>query len=183
MRVAKYDANPNNPAARETLRFRFSDDEVGAMAAKFANGDREKLRFRLEIQDHEARLVPTREGGMAVTKSPSGKNHPWEVGFNHRSSPDIAKLGAIPTSEAEMELRRAFLRVKLPEGAERAEPARPTAPKSEPRRVSASDFAAELRSPADIELLRQAVTTVNEVAARLSIPLECVEGRLRAYIT
>ena len=185
MRLAKYDANPENPAARETLRFRFSDQELEQVAHKYAKGDPTKLRFRLEVTDTSAMLVPTKEGGMAVTRSPSGKNHPWEVGFNHRSSPAITKLRAIPTSEAEMMLQHAFLRVKLPRGSARTEsgPTIRGAPATEPRVVSAGDFSADLRSPADMELLRQAVRTVNEVASRIGVPLDVVGGRIRAYLS
>lgn len=182
MRVAKYDANPDNPTARETLRFRFSNAELEQMASRYGNGDPRKLRFRLEIDKTEAKLVPTENGGMAVTRSPSGKNYPWEVGFNHKSSPDITKVNAIPTSDAEMRLARQFLSVRLPQGLEAA-PRRRASANENPRVVSVSDFSADLRSPADIELLRQAIRTVNEVSGRLAIPLDLAEGKVRAYVS
>lgn len=184
MRVAKYDANPENPRGRETLRFRFSDSELAQMAQRYGNGEVANLRFKLEVQDNEARLVPTLLGGMAVTKSPSGKNFPWEVGFNHKSSPDIVNVQAIPTSEAEMKLSKAFLLIKLPYKIQEPKKVvtRPVT-QSSPNLVTMADFSAELRSPADMDLLCQAVRTVNEVASRLSIPLDIVDGKLRAYVS
>lgn len=184
MRVAKYDANPENPRGRETLRFRFSDSELAQMARRYGNGEASKLRFKLEVENNEARLVPTLLGGMAVTRSPSGKNFPWEVGFNHKSSPDIVKVHAIPTSETEMKLAKAFLLIKLPFGEQHPKKvATRLIPQASSNIVSKADFSAELRSPADMDLLCQAVRTVNEVASRLSIPLDMVDGKLRAYVS
>lgn len=171
MRVAKYDANPDNPNGRETLRFRFTAEEVAQLAEQFGENDHRKLRFRLEIENGIAKLIPSTTGGMKVTNSPSGKNYPWEVGFNHRSSPVISTLTAIPTQEAVLRIDGNFAMITLPA---------PVALKED--KVQRTDFDAHLSSPADVELLRAAIQAANEVSARLNIPLECVQGKVRAFI-
>jgi len=181
VRVAKYNTNPENPTGRETLRFRFTDTEMATLVEHYApKGDREKLRFRLNLTGTSAKLVPVPAGGMGVTRSPSGKSHPWEVGFNHRSSPDIEKLPAIATTEAAMDLERAFALIKLPEDA--ATPVR-HASASRITSVSASDFSGELRSSSDVELLRQALKAVNDTAQRLNASIQLVDGQVRAFIS
>lgn len=174
MRVAKYDANPENPQGRATLRFRFTQEELDRLAVTYGNGDPSKLRFRLEVEQGEAKLVPSGEGhGMRVTHSPSGKNYPWEVGFNHRSSPVIDQLAAIPTQEAPLRLGRDFASIPLPA---------PGSTKPTPRRVTREDFRAAITTPADMEVFRQAIKTANQFASTLGIPLECKDGQVRAII-
>jgi len=110
----------------------------------------------------KAKLVPTPVGGMAVTTSPSGKNYPWEVGFNHHSSPDILEVPAMSSCHAEMIIEPDGLVVDLPD-IRRA------------RRINAR--AAKLEA---VDLLRTELTKkleeANALAASLGISLSVSEN-------
>ena len=173
MKVAKYDINPNNPHGRETLRFHFSEQELDLLASAFGHGNREHLRFLLEVRDGCAMLVPTLEGGMKVTHSPSGKNFPWEVGFNHKSSPDIVKLPALSSREARLTIRSDFANIEFSTESIAAAP----------RRISPASFRV---NPQDAETglksLQTLIRSTNSLAKSLGAKLEVAEGEVRAYL-
>lgn len=181
MRIAKYDANPSNDKSRHTIHFRFSPEELALIGKRYGTETPEQMRFELEVDGGTLKLVPVKEGGMKVTKSPSGKSHPFEVGFNNRGRPFISSIKACGTTEVKHELKNSFIKVMLP--VEAVEPNH-NMRRSGHSVIRQSDFdPAQLRSPADLDLLRSAIATVNEVLARLpGVTLDVADGKLRAYL-
>lgn len=119
-------------------------------------------------------LVPTIEGGMKVTHSPSGKNYPWEVGFNHKSSPGIMNLPALSSREARLTIKENFADIQF---------SVETKISAAPRRVSLESFKVTSEDPeGGLKSLQTLIRSVNAVSERIGATLEVSEGKVRAYL-